>query len=248
MDINQYQIQDIYNQLDDNNRQMVDRLREVYPVEFRIWQLNRYSVILKTREVPSPKIVVFFYMPLSQEKIAHELLHMFCQLSLGTNECILSSSEEDGIYKKIFTEAFCEQLLNNTEHIIMYPEYKDMGYAPNLFFEPFSDPSSKIAEFKKYGIKNHGSKYSLTMVVNYLALCIHLHSYPIDNSYHKYLKDIRNIEYPLFSAVSQFFKGLDDIEISAENYEYMQGKYIQLRTSIVSWIDRNKNGIVYDLA
>ena len=98
MDINQYPIQDIFEELDDNNREMVNRLMEAFPVEFRVWQNKYYSAILKTIGVPSPKIVILYYPPISQEKIAHELLHMFCQLSLGTNECILSTPDDDGIY------------------------------------------------------------------------------------------------------------------------------------------------------
>ena len=246
MDINQYPIQDIFEELDDNNREMVNRLMEAFPVEFRVWQNKCYSAILKTIGVPSSKIVILYYPPISQEKIAHELLHMFCQLSLGTNECILSSPDEEDIYKKVFTEQFCEWLLNNAEHILMYPYYKDMGYDPNHFFEAFDDPGNIVAEFKQRGIRNHGSKYSLAMVVNYLKLCIHLQAFPLDNSCQKYLKEIKQIEYPLFSAVSRFFKGIEDIEISANNYDYIQDKYIELRKTIVSWINRNRNNLVVD--
>ena len=39
--------------------------------------------------------------PVSQEKIAHELLHMFCQLSFGISKYKISSSDEVGTYKKM---------------------------------------------------------------------------------------------------------------------------------------------------
>lgn len=246
MDIAKYEVRDIYGLLDENNRQMVDRLREVHPVEFRVWNSSHYLSLVKVKDVPCPTIVVLFYTPISQEKIAHELLHMFCAVTLGTNECMLAQDEDDEICKKIFTDAFCERLLNNSEHIIIYPEYLDLGYEPSLFFEPYKDPQEVVNQFKQYGIKI-GGKYSLTMIINYLSLCIHLESFPFDNSCRKYLNQMIKFEYPLYYIVSGFFKKIKGIEITPDNYEFMQEQYKAFRDSVSSWCKRNKSMIVDDV-
>lgn len=246
MDINQYEIQDIYEQLDENNKQMVEQLNEYHPVEFRMWQEDHYSSLVKYRDVPVPKIVILFYTPLSQEKIAHELLHMFCAIFLGTNECMLSKPDEEGVRKYIFPELFCEQFLNNVEHILIYPEYKDMGYNPSLFFEPYIDPGNNVEEFLKYSMKSNG-KYSLAMVVNYLALCTFLESFPLDKSCEKLIKKIKCVEYPLYYIVAQFFKKIKDTNIFEDNYNYMQQQYEDFRDAVILWCEERESQLIYDM-
>lgn len=247
MDINQYEIQDIYEQLDENNKRMVEQLKKYYPVEFRLWKDAHYSSLVKRNDVPEPTIVVLYYTPLSQEKIAHELLHMFCAINLGINESMLSKSDEEGLCKYIFPESFCEQFLNNVEHILIYPEYKDMGYDPCLFFEPYDNPENKVNEFLKYGIKVNG-KYSLARVVNYLALCIFLESFPLDNSCKKLIKKIKYVEYPLYFIVANFFKEIKDTDVFSNNYDYMQQQYEVFRDAVILWCNERESQLIYDMS
>ena len=200
MDILQYPVKDIRSQLDATNLEEVAFLEESLPIEFRLWNETNYSSIVKTKDVPSPIGIVLYYEPISQAKIYHELLHLHCSGCFGTSYCMCPQSTDDAFYKIIINDGICESFLNDAEHMLMYPYYKEKGYAPEDFFEPFSDPVEKVKYFRSIPFKFNG-KYQTTMIQNYLKLCVHLMSFPLDNRCKKLLKDIKYIDYPLYSLL-----------------------------------------------
>lgn len=242
MDILQYPVKDIRDLLDATNLEEIALLKDAFPVEFRLWEVSHYSSVIKTKDVPTPTGIVLYYEPLSQAKIYHELLHLHCSAGFGTNYCMCPTDEDDVFYKMIITDQFCEYFLNNAEHTIIYPYYKDKGYDPGDFFEPFIDPAEPVKEFRSHPFKKDG-KYQTTMIQNYLKLCVFLMSFPIDNRCKKLLKEIRLINAPLYYLCNHFFNDYADTELIPENGDYIQQCYQDFRDGVASWIHKNQQDI-----
>lgn len=242
MDILQYPIKDINISLDATNLGEIELLKDAFPIEFRLWKESHYSSIIKTKDVSTPTGIVLFYEPLSQAKIYHELLHLHCSASFGINYSMCPTDEDDVFYKMIITDKFCEEFLNNAEHRIIYPYYKDKEYASDEFFEPFSDPAERVTEYRNYPFKKEG-KFRTAMIQNYLKLCVFLMSFPIDNRCKRLLKNIRHINAPLFYLCNKFFNDYADTELIPENREYIQQCYKEFRDGVANWIHKNQQHI-----
>lgn len=144
----------------------------------------------------------------------------------------------------LFTDTFCTDLLNQSEHVIMYPLYKRMGYDSDLFVESLDDMhDAEYQSLLSYGIQNKGL-YSSRNVDCFIRLCIYYLSIPLDNRYKRKCKQLRSIEKSLYSIIETYFNQLWSITLSSPNSKVLQQIYKSLRDNIARWV--NSRNIRYD--
>ena len=240
---------DVKQSLDDANRHLLEKIEKNIPVIFKernvanITQNKRcYESVLRKSEPVHAE--VFFYTPIRQEKIAHELLHMYVASILGDCTSIIYYDPKCLFTTCLFTDAFCTDLLNQSEHVIMYPLYKGMGYNPDLFVESLVDThDTEYQSLLSNGIQNI-EVYSSRNVDCFIRLCIYYMSFPLDNRYKRKCKQLRNIDKSLYFIIESYFNQLRSITISSKNSKVLQLTYKSLRDNIARWV--NSRNIRYD--
>lgn len=228
--------------LDDKNRKLLATMEKIVPVTFienncinvSGDKLCYESVLRKSEPVHAE---VFFYTPISQEKIAHELLHMYIACTMGDCANIIYPDPKCMFTTLLFTKTFCDDLLNQSERVIMYPVYNSMGYDPNLFFESIVDMhDTEYQSILRVGIQQR-SVYSSSNVDCFIRLCIYYMSFPLDNSYKKKCKQLKSIDKSLYSIIESYFNKLRSITINQRNRQKLQQAYKSLRDNITRWVN-----------
>lgn len=235
--------------LDSANSKLLAQIEKNIPVIFiekgaTSIVLNKmcYESILRKSE--PVRAEVLFYTPISQDKIAHELLHMYIASTMGDCANIIYPDPNCLFTTCLFTNSFCEDLLSQSEHVIMYPLYKGMGYNPDLFFESLDDMhDAKYQALLSFGIKNN-RVYSSKNLDCFIRLCIYYMSFPLDNRYKRKCKKLRSVDKSLYSIIETYFNQLRSITINQINRQKLQQTYKSLRDNIARWV--NSRNIRYD--
>lgn len=240
---------EVKQRLDDANSKLLAKIETNIPVIFIekdatsiVQNKMCYESVLRKSEPVHAE--VFFYTPISQEKIAHELLHMYIASTMGDCANIIYIDPKCLFTTCLFTDTFCTDLLNQSEHVIMYPLYKRMGYNPELFVESLIDMhDTEYQSLLNYGIQNNGV-YSSRNVDCFIRLCIYYMSFPLDNRYKRKCKQLRSIDKSLYSIIESYFNQLQSITINHRNRPKLQQAYKSLRDNIAKWV--NSGIIRYD--
>lgn len=232
VNVDLFKLTDVRNKLNQENIKLLDGIEKNVSVEFRVWNRQCYSAIVKKDNNDNPqRAVVLYYTPISQEKIAHELLHIKSELILKSTDLY----EQNGMFSD---HDFCERLIEYIEHTIIFQEYKDLGFDVNLFFENMnvrSDLKSCIDNMRM----SNGTKYSYTSIKNYLLLCGYLLSFRVDNRCEQYKKQIKTKNLELYMAINNLFNDLDDLEICEDNKKFLLDAYKVFKDKIKSWLNKN---------
>lgn len=241
--------EEVKQNLDNANSELLAKIEKNTPVIFKekeitsvISEKRCYESVLRKSEPIHAE--VFFYTPISQEKIAHELLHMYIACTFGDCADIIYIDPKCIFTTCLFTDTFCTDLLNQSEHVLMYPLYKRMGYDSDLFVESLVDMhDAEYQSLLSYGIQNKGL-YSSRNVDFFIRLCIYYMSFPLDNRYKRKCKQLRSIEKSLYSIIETYFNQLRSITLTSPNSKVLQQIYKSLRDNIARWV--NSRNIRYD--
>ena len=227
--------------LDDENSKLLCKIEKLMPVEFIEHNKPKYeSVIRKSDPVHAE---VFYYTPLSQEKIAHELLHMHLASTLGDCSCIVYPDPTCIHTTCLFGPDFCSDLLNQSEHIITYPLYLKMGYAPLSFVESITDEHDvEFQQILNMGIQRN-SMYASRNVDCFIRLCVYYMFFTIDNRFKEKCKALETLDKSLYRIIETYYVSLKTISIKPKEKQKLQNTYKALRDNLTRWY-KNHNVIL----
>ena len=228
--------------LDEGNSKLLERIEKLLPVEFLDKGGTEYnSVIRKSNPIHAE---VWFYTPLSQEKLAHELLHVHLASVLGDCSCLLYADPTCIFTTCLFTEQFCTDLLNQSEHVITYPLYLKMGYEPLKFVESIKDAhDSEYQLILLHGVQRNGV-YSSRNVDCFIRLCVYYLFFTIDNRFKQKCKALKDIDKTLYQVVENYHSALKTITIKPQNRNKLQNIYKSFRNNLTRWYKNHNVRII----
>lgn len=224
--------------LDENNTALISEIEKSVPVKFTYWGEDHFACILhKNEKGEHVGAEIFYKMPLSQAKIAHELLHAKVALTLGDNSIMYNIDNKHALLSFMLKEEFASNILNVCEHVIFFQDYLDMGFDEAECFECASDLNKSLLELdnlKKNGLKENGH-YSSERVFKYLVLAFSFMFYPNTELFKREVKILRKLDLSLFSRLSDLRRACDDLVICPENKEFIQDAYYKFASNMNKW-------------
>lgn len=228
--------QEIREWLDQNNRQLLSDIEAILPVRFTIWREDCYACQVHKDDVGKDSEAEIFYKePISQPKIAHELLHVKTGLVLGNNGIMFTVPSPSIMLDALLSNA--EGIGNVCEHLIFFPDYLAMGYDEVDSFEPAEDLDDRLNELSglaRDGLKENG-KYSQTKVSTYLGLIFSFLFYPNEKRFSKEIKQLKRIDFPLFSRINKLRIACKDLDIDPNNRAFIQRAYYDFAVEMNDW-------------
>lgn len=227
--------------MDENIQVLLDEIKKSVPIQFTSWDKD-YSASTVHKEDGMGKPIsaeVFYKQNPSCAELVHELLHIKTSLILGDNAIMLDNKR----FCILFDKKFCEDFINQSEHLLFYKDYQLMGYPPDKFYDQFQDNGKTyldILELK--GLRTNGiiKEWSLT---TFVKLCVLYLSFPIDNRFKTQKKSLKHIESTLYKVVDDYFKSLSEIHIEPYDKDKVEKLYESFAYNIVAWIDSHKKSM-----
>lgn len=229
---------------DDNIKQLCKEIKEIILLRFEKHDKPSYnSTIEKDKKTGQPiDALVWYYDPLSLPKLAHELYHIKIGLVLGDCEPMLPGQGNSMYSRLLLNDHFCEQFLNQIDHCIFYPLYKNQGYPEDEFFE-IVDPVpyiSKLDEIEKEGVKEKSGEYDLIRVADYMKLIALFLFFPIDSRFSHQVRRLKHIDATIFSFFKDFKKSITNLDIVPSNRQKLQETYESFLEKIDCWTLKHK--------
>lgn len=161
--------------LDSNNKELVAEIESIVPIYFIQHKESCYQATVKKDLKGEPTLAkLWYYEPLSQAKLAHELYHIKIAVLLGDNASMIILPEENMYASIFYNKEYCTDFLNHIEHLIFYNIYKDAGYSDNDFFE-YVNPEKAAIHYQNIisnGIKNEKGLYNIYRLQEYIRLLV----------------------------------------------------------------------------
>lgn len=236
--------------LDANNKNLLSEIEKVVPVMFTLWGKNYYACqVHKNTTGAQCEAEVFYKEPLSQAKLAHELLHAKTSVTLGDNQIMFSVSNPSQPFCFMMANDNASNIVNVCEHNIFFPDYLDMGYLEEDSFEQPQDLAEREREISY--LVNHGLRvsghYSIDRVFQYFGLVFSFLFYPNDERFKKEVKQLRKIDVPLFCILKKLKDNCSDVAIIPDNKEHLQDSYFEFANDINNWLSKAFKGVVLAL-
>ncbi len=239
--------QDIRAWLDKSNQQMLTEIEVFVPVNFVLWEKKNYACHIHKDNGKPCSAEILCKEPLSQAKIAHELLHAKTSLILGDNGIMFCVEEQTVPFQYMLKGNGASDIGNVCEHVIFFPDYLDMGYDEGEAFEEperLSEQLEKLSFLANNGLKENG-RYSSQRVCDYLSLVFSLLFYPNENRFKREIKQLRKIDIPLFSRIMKMKDACMDMAIVPENKEVLQEAYYVFANDMNQWFAKAFEGAVF---
>lgn len=234
--------------LDDNNKQLLLEVEKIVPVKFSLWDNDHFACqVHKNDQGVQCEAEIFYIKPPAQSKIAHELLHAKTSLILGDNGIMFSISNQSAPFIWLMKHENASNIVNLCEHVIFFPDYLDMGYSEEDSFEQPRDlvrNHEKLFYLEKHGLKEKG-RYDIRKVFDYLGLVFTFLFYPNEKRFHKEVKTLKKIDFPLFSRVYNLKRACTDLDITPANKDYLQQEYFNFAKDINGWFSKAFDGAVF---
>ena len=239
--------QEVREWLDKANKQLLAEIEQSIPVRFSFWTKDYFGCQFhKNEDGVQCEVEVYYEEPLSQAKIAHELLHAKTSIVLGDNAIMFAIENQTIPFKYLMKKENASQIVNACEHVIFFPDFLDMGYLEDDSFEPPKDLAKSFAtidELSTQKLKENGN-YSIKKVFEYIALSFSFLFYPNEKRFKKQVKTLKQIDYPLFSIMSNLRRACTDCAIEPENKDFIQESYFDFANDLNKWFDKAFNGAV----
>ena len=233
--------------LDSQIKTLLAEIEQIVPVKFTLWDEDYCACQLhKDANGNQVEAEIFYKAPVSQAKLAHELLHAKTSLTLGDNSIMFNVVNPDKAFIYLMQHENASNIVNACEHVIFFPDYLEMGYKEEDSFEQAKDLQARIDELNelvKNGLKDNGH-YSLR-VYNYLGLVFTFLFYPIADRFKKEVKQLRKIDIPLFSIVKRLRDSCDDLVVEPSNKAFIQNAYLTFAIDMNAWMARAFKGAVF---
>jgi hypothetical protein len=208
---------------DENGKKLYDELRNEY--SFSFFYYNQKSIVVNVRDKFAD-----FLIPenshINKALFTHELLH-FSLLSYGINnrQALLDSTVKQKLHEVLnISEDNLMYIHNFLDHIIIYNDFKDMGYKDNEFVIDYCENkfNKDIESFLWYKFENNvPDDYAISY---YISKYIGLRS-PVNyiRDYSKAYKKMRGWSPKLYNICKIF---IDEYQsIANEDYESIYQKY-----------------------
>lgn len=231
-------------QFDDNVKRLLADIEAIVPVEYELHDKKCYQTIIKKDGgcgLPN-KAIVYYYEPLNLAKLAHELYHLKIGLLLGDCSVMLDLPENNMEARMLFSKSFCSDFMNNSDHVVFYPLYKEAGYDDDSFFDDFNPESFEpyYTDMIENGIKNTKGEYITSRVGNLLGLLTLYMFFPLDNRFSNHKKKLKRIDTTLYGIYVRYLDGLKNIKIEPQYRENFQSLYLGFRDEMLAWIRTHK--------
>ena len=226
--------------LDSNSKTLLAQIENAIPVKFTLWDNDSYGCqVHKNEKGENSDVEVFYKEPISQAKIAHELLHAKVDIILGDGITLFDVPHKCKPLEGLLSNA--DQIVNACEHYIFFPDFLDMGYTEEESFEEYqlSDETRQLLDsLCQHGLKN-GLFYDFNKVFQYLSLAFTCCLYPNDERFVKEKERLKKLDKVLYSKVDKLRDDCD-LKIIPENKQYLQDAYRGFSRSMNSWFLANR--------
>lgn len=227
--------------LDPQNRQLLTVIEQTVHVRFTLWDGNSYGCqVHKDEQGVKREVEVFYKEPLSQAKIAHEMLHAKVDIVLGDGITLFDVPNMTKALEGLLANA--SQIVNDCEHVIFFPDYLGMGYREEDSFEEYniSEETRNNLDFLcNHGLKQ-GCNYDIKRVFQYLSLAFSLRFYPNEDRFTGELDRLRRLDRALYSKVERLWDDCMELEIIPGDRVLLQNAYRNFSTTMNSWFRANK--------
>lgn len=245
MNFNPYNIQatpipmaelDINKIFDDNGLDLYKELQDKYIFLFYYYNQGGLAIDLNDS-------FVSFLIPQNKNVIkplfTHELLHLYLQYNNINNKYVLLNSIKNFALSEsfLFHENEIMYIHNFLDHIIIYNDFKEMGYKDNEFVIDYNENrfNNDVASFLRQKFKfNSPDDYAISFFISkYIGLRSPICSI---RDYSKAYKMMRSLNPQLYKVCKEFVD--EYTSISNESYSYIANTY---RDIINSFIIKLKN-------
>ena len=227
--------------LDPHNRQLLTEIEQTVPVRFTLLDGNSYGCqVHKDEQGVMREVEVFYKEPLSQAKIAHEMLHAKVDIVLGNGITLFDVPNMTIALEGLLANA--SQIVNACEHVIFFRDYLGMGYREEDSFEEYnlSEETRNNMDF----LCNHGLKqgcyYDVNRVFQYLSLAFTLRFYPNEDRFSGEIDRLRRLDRVLFSKVECLWDVCMELEIVPDDSALLQNAYRNFSITMNSWFRANR--------
>ena len=225
--------------LDENNRRLLIEIENSAVVRFSPSDMDSYGCQVHRIDQNEEREVEIFYLePLSQAKIAHELLHAKVDLVLGNGISLFDVPNITETYQNFLRSA--DQIVNACEHYIFFPDYLEMGYNVEESFEEYvlaEDVRDQYDALCLRGLRA-GLRYNVNRVFQFMALAFTFCLYPDNERFADEKERLKRIDRVLYNKVDRLREACD-IDIIPENREWLEDGYRQFSRSMNSWFRAN---------
>lgn len=217
---------------DENGKELYDELRNEYSFSFSYY--NQKSLAVNTHD-KSAEFLIPVNSHINKALFTHELLH-FSLLSNGINnrQTLLDSIAQQKLHEVLnISEDNLMYIHNFLDHIIIYNDFKDMGYKDNEFVSDYHENrfNKDIETFLWYKFKDGiPDDYAISF---YISKYIGLRS-PISaiRDYSKAYKLMKSWHPKLYNVCKTF---VDEYQsISKEDYGSIHKKYKGIISRFIS--------------
>ena len=230
--------------LNPENQQLLSEIESKIPVKFTLWDKDFFGCqVHKNEQGEHCEVEIYVKEPLSQAKIAHELLHAKVDLILGDGYELFNVENKTKDLETLLDGDGAGNIVNACEHLIFYPDFIDMGFLENDMFENdcLSDEAKhNLGYLYKHGLKQ-GYIYNMDRVFQYLGLAFSFCFYPNEKKIEEEFKILKDIDSVLFSKVNTLKENCVDLEITPENKAFLADAYNQFSKGMNSWFIANKS-------
>lgn len=208
---------------DENGKELYDELKNEYSFSFSYYNQNALAVNMQDQ---SAEFLIPLNEKINKALFTHELLH-FSLISNGINnrKALLDSIEEHKLYKVLnISEDNLMYIHNFLDHIIIYNDFKDMGYKDNEFVVDYNENrfNKDVEAFLWYKFKDGTPDDDA--ISFYISKYIGLRS-PISyiRDYSKAYKLMKGWHSKLYNVCKLF---VDEYQsISNKDYSFIHEKY-----------------------
>lgn len=232
--------------LDDNNQHLVSEIEKLIPVRFTVWNETYYECHVHKNNGELAEAEIKCKEPISQAKIAHELLHAKISLVLGDIGIMYTIDNPNDFFNAMMAIENASMINNACEHLMSYPEFIDMGYDEAEFFESPEDIDARRQEIDKLyrnGLKDNGH-YESRKVFSYLALLFSFLFYPNEDTFKREVKKLQKIDIKLYVIVNKLRLDCKELAIESDNREFIQNAYYNFAISLNKWFEQAFKGAV----
>lgn len=211
---------DFREMLCDNNKKLLSEIEEKLPIVFECWNNSYWGA-----KYFNYKTLGKIYHPneFSDAKVAHELLHFKISLIMGNNSILVIKAKlKDSHVVNFIRDEMVEDFLNHYEHMMLYNEYKAMGFDDDDFFDKdsFIETEREMKQFtdsiKKGGL-SFKNEYAYNTLYPYISATIACLSYPlVKDKWKKELKILEKSDKALFSILKRYWTEVLSIPLSEE--------------------------------
>lgn len=164
----------------------------------------------------------------------HELLHLKRGLlvdNVAICRILYDAANEDKRLAGVFTQETIDQISNNADHLLIFPEYCAMGLSPDRFFQNNAQQEKHLHELLQQAIssKHPGDVFSALMMILF---------HPKKDKWSTELRALKKIEPDLYKACNDFSNRIVASISDKDQQSSLEKAYKSFVKSIQLWLTK----------